>query len=262
MAQDMPPETDAPIVRSTRPKPAPVISPSAPLATKPTSVSTLSPVASHGKEERSPASPKSHRRGMPPNVVRPQPKPAPEAPVAPAEPTSLLLLPASRAQVRVSDNGLAIQANNSSLSQVLHDISSATGMKVEGLSHDERIFGDYGPGTPRDILSSLLDGAGYNVLMVGEIVDGAPRQLILSQRNGASPSPATEAAKPAQEEDAEQDQGDQDFEASPETRQPMAPGIQNPNAPPGSEVRTPQQLLEQLQRMHQDQPQSQQPPPE
>lgn len=263
-AQNMPPEVNAPVVRSTRPKPAPVISPSAPLVTKPSLDSSLPPTTNTGPAEQpptSPASPKSHRRGMPPNVVHPQAEPTP---AAPAEPTSLLQQPAGRAEVEVSHTGIAIQANNSSLSQVLHDISSATGMKVEGLGHDERIFGNYGPGAPRDVLSSLLVGSGYNVLMVGEIADGAPRHLILSQRNSGTAPPAAVAADKPPDEEAEPDQvdqGDQDIEP-PTTGQPSPPGTQSPNAPPGSEVRTPQQLLEQLQRMHQDQPQSEQPPPE
>ncbi|HVJ09869.1 MAG TPA: hypothetical protein VM554_15935 [Acidisarcina sp.] len=269
IAQDnMPPEMNAPIVRSPRPKRVPPVSPAAPLVA-PSSTSAQAPAATPGATpgaaqsmaQRSPAAsatPRSHRRGAPPNAVRPQPEPAPPAPTAPV---SLLQLPANHAQVHVSPGHIAIQSDNSSLSQVLHDIGAATGMKVEGLTHDERVFGNYGPGAPRDVLSALLEGAGYNVLMVGEMADGAPRQLILSQKNGTSaPTTAAAATQPPEEEEAEPDQGGQDTETLPAEAQPVPPPVQNPNATPGSEVKTPQQLLEQLQRMRQDQQQEQPPP--
>jgi hypothetical protein len=226
------------------------------------------------------ARPSNERRGMPTNVVDPQPARTADAPTpsstalpnttapkgaaatTPApqvEATSLLQQPAHRAEVHVGDSGLTVQADNSNLSQVLHDISSATGMKVEGLGHDERIFGNYGPGAPRDVLASLLYGAGYNVLMVGEIADGAPRQLILSQRNGRSAPAATAEPANTDEEDVEPDPGEAREDEAPPPPEAV-PVLQRPDATPGSEVRTPQQLLEQLQRMHQDQPQ--QPPPQ
>jgi hypothetical protein len=85
-------------------------------------------------------------------------------------------------------HGLSIVAANSSLIQILKDISAATGAKVEGLGVDERIFGTYGPGQARDVISQLLDGSGYNVLMVGDQGEGTPRQIELSNRpNGPAP---------------------------------------------------------------------------
>jgi len=241
----------------------------------------------------SPTNPRTwQRRGVPPNLVRPQPDvqqqqqeqqpaltpapqaaaPAPEAAPSSSDaatpaavPDSMLQQPASRAQVKVSNGMLSVQAENSNLSQVLHDIGSATGMKVEGLGRDERIFGHYGPAPPRDVLTALLDGAGYNVLMVGDVPGGTPRQLILSQRKGgaatAVPPPDPNAQPAPEDEDVEPD--------APPDQEGPAPGPEEVTPPPGApegEVRTPQQLLEQLQRLHQDQPPNQvqpaQAPPE
>jgi hypothetical protein len=228
--------------------------------------------------------PYSQRRGMPPNVVRPpanaQPPvqtpapaetPAPTAPAPPtstdiaappaAEPESMLQLPAHRAQVKLNNGLLSVQAENSNLSQVLRDIGTATGMKVEGLGRDERVFGLYGPAAPRDVLTALLDGAGYNVLMIGESSGGSPKQLILSQRNSSAAAPAQNADAPppqSEDEDAEPDQGP-DQEGPAPAPEEITPPPQS--AAPEGEVRTPQQLLEQLQRMHQDQPPTQQPAP-
>jgi len=252
------PEMNAPVpnaapVQDAAPAPVPDAAPvqdQSPTAAPPSSAPSHNPAAKLT----------NHRRGVPPNLVQPQPVVAVEVV---AQPTPVLLQPAKKAEVSVTQAGISVQADNSNLSQVLHDISSATGMKVEGLAHDERIFGNYGPAAPRDLLTTLLYGAGYNVLMVGEIADGAPRQLILSQRSGGTAAPAAGAAPANTEEDEpEPDPGEgQEIEPTPPQAQPPPP-MQRFNSTPGSEVRTPQQLLEQLQRMHQDQSQQPQQPPQ
>ena len=61
--------------------------------------------------------------------------------------------------------------------------------KVEGLSQDQRVFGSFGPGDPRDVLSQLLEGSGYNVLMLGGQGDGAPEEIVLSIAKPAGPQP-------------------------------------------------------------------------
>jgi hypothetical protein len=247
------PEMNAPVPEA-QPAPvqdAPAAQDQTPFPSPPSSAPSHNPAAR----------PTNHHRGVPPNLVQPQPAPVAEVV---AQPTPVLLQPAKKAEVSVTQAGISVQADNSNLSQVLHDISSATGMKVEGLAHDERIFGNYGPAAPRDLLTTLLYGAGYNVLMVGEIADGAPRQLILSQRTGGTAAPAAAPAQGnAEEDEPEPDPGEgQEIEQAPVQAQPPPPPMQRFNSTPGSEVRTPQQLLEQLQRMHQDQSQQPQQPPQ
>ncbi len=256
LAQDdaQQPEMNAPAPEPSAPVPVqdtPPVQNQSPVAAPPSSV------PSHDAAGR----PTNHHRGVPPNLVQPQPAPVAEVV---AQPTPVLLQPAKKAEVSVTQAGISVQADNSNLSQVLHDISSATGMKVEGLAHDERIFGNYGPAAPRDLLTTLLYGAGYNVLMVGEIADGAPRQLILSQRSGGTAVPAAAPTQAnAEEDEPEPDPGEgQEVEQAPVQAQPPPPPMQRFNSTPGSEVRTPQQLLEQLQRMHQDQSQQPQQPPQ
>ncbi len=109
---------------------------------------------------------------------------------------SLLDHPPQPATVSLVSGQLTIQADNSSLSAILHQVSAAGGMKVEGLrtggSPGERVFGSYGPGAPRDVLSELLNGSGYNVIMLGETPSGAPRELTLTAQavGGATTKPA------------------------------------------------------------------------
>jgi hypothetical protein len=121
-------------------------------------------------------------------------KPAPEAIPAqpPASPAPIWPADEAPNQARVSwdSRGLEIEASNSSLNQILHQVAADTGAKLEGLIHDQRIFGSYGPGPGRDVLLKLLDGSGYNVLMIGGRDTGAPLEIVLSARPPASPRTA------------------------------------------------------------------------
>ena len=125
-------------------------------------------------------------------AAAPQPAPAQSSGVAP----SLLQQPAKDAQIVFADGNLSIHADNSSLTAILHQVASSSGMKIEGLGSDERVFGTFGPGAPRDVLADLLVGTAYNQVLLGDLSNGAPRELILTPttRGGApAPSPAAQA---------------------------------------------------------------------
>jgi len=164
-------------------------------------------------------------------------------------PRSLLDEPASPAQISISGNQLLINANNASLTAVLHQVATSTGMQVEGNTRDERVFGSYGPANPEEVLSALLYDSGYNMIMVGSTADGAPRRLELSTRtSGGTAQVATAAVRNNEEEEEE---------APAEPPPQLGPSMQTaaPGMPPGQpgQPRTPQQMLEELQRMHQGQ---------
>ena len=163
-----------------------------------------------------------------------------------------------------------MDADNSSLSGILHDISTKTGMTVEGLSRDPRIFGNYGPAAPREVLSALLDGLGYNVMMVGALNNGAPRTLTLAPRTGGGAAPGNRSTPVAvqnngdDDDDSQPEQPDTSMpgrpdQPPPEVNQPQ-PDQQGPNTNPNQpgQVKTPQQMLQELQQMRQQQLQQQQ----
>lgn len=139
--------------------------------------------------------------------------------------------------------GLRINAANSSLQQILNDVATITGAKVEGFDTDQRIFGAYGPGQARDVLSQLLQGSGYNVMMIGDQGQGTPRKIVLSLRHSGSQSPT---ANPAQNND---DDADVD-----EPPQPPPQPIRPPFGFNGA--RNPQQVDEQRQQQRQQQQQT------
>jgi hypothetical protein len=181
-------------------------------------------------------------------AAAPQPAPPQSTEIAP----SLLQQPARDAQIVFADGNLSIHADNSSLAAILRQVASNSGMKIEGLGGDERVFGNFGPGAPRDVLADLLVGTAYNQVLLGDLSNGAPRELILSPatRGGAS------AASPAPQANANADDGNNEPEAA--EAPPPTPEAPAGSAQPPPGVRTPQQLFEQLQQMRAAQQRGQQ----
>ncbi len=232
-----------------------------------TSANTTKPSQTTGSRK----APVTHRRSAKSKKAAQEAKaaevaaqPVPEPPPMPKWPANEQAVPA-----KVGWNGhqLEIAATNSSLLQIIRDVSSQTGVKVEGLTGDQRIFGSYGPADPRDVLAKLLEGSGYNVLMIGDQGAGTPREVVLTAqaRNGASPAPNQAGqGQPGGNGDDEQpeDQEQPEQQPIPPPRQPFGGPPQQ--QPPGS-GRTPQQLIQELQQRQQQmqqQQQQQQPDPQ
>jgi hypothetical protein len=200
-----------------------------------------------------------HRTPAPAPAPVEQPAPDPPAPEVPHWPVNDTPVKPS---VTWDSQGLRIQAANSSLHEILNQVSADTGAKVEGIGTDERVFGEFGPGTARDVVSQLLHGSSYNVLMIGDQGAGTPRQIVLSTRRTGNAS--SSANRPVQ-----QDSPDEDVPEQPEADDtPVQPPMVNgrppmqmvPQGPPGA-PRTPQQVLQELQQRQQqmqDQQQQQQ----
>jgi hypothetical protein len=196
------------------------------------------------------------------------PTAAPTPPLTPSTPLTPSQEQPKRAQVTLAKGILSVTADNSSLNQILRQISHETGIKITGGVMDERVFGHYGPAAPDQILADLLDGTGSNMLLVAR--DGTtPAELILTPRQGG-PTPPNPNAQTDDNSDSEQAQPAQEapppstFEA-PSPRNRTAPPItpaapdsaapadtSQPDSPNG--VKTPQQIYEQLQRLRQNGP--------
>jgi len=194
-----------------------------------------------GKPASSPGSKtqKHHKR-----VPAKAPAPAVAAPILPImPPEAVALIPHWPANDRPTDavvtwdsHGLRIEAANSSLAQILHDVSTATGTQVDGFATDQRIFGSYGPGQARDVLAQLLQGSGYNLLMVGDQGQGTPRELLLSARNATAGPTPTKPGSTGEDEDADTEE--------PAPQPVLQPDQPHPNGIP---ARTPQQMMQEMQ---------------
>jgi hypothetical protein len=203
-----------------------------------------------GTSAHRPVRPHKHPSAVHPAAPSALATSAPIAPVAPKPPDWPANDRPNEATVHWNSQGLRIEASNSSLEQILHDVATATGARVEGLVTDERVFGSYGPGKARDVLSQLLDGCGYNVLMIGDQGQGTPREVVLSAQPKGDAPPVANTQTAANDENA-------DSEDQPQPQPQAPPAIRNgfaPSAPP----RTPQQIMQemqqrQLQQMEQNQ---------
>jgi hypothetical protein len=194
----------------------------------------------------------------------------PTAPQAAPFPPTPLELPPRHAEVTYTSGALFVSASNSSLNQILREISRETGIKITGGVVDERVFGQYGPDAPAQILSALLDGTGSNMLLVhGD--DTTPAELILTPRQSGPtpPNPNAHAfddapeqstisdVEPSEPHRAEQLSPDQ---SRPTGNPPIAPAVppaaatdsSEPQSPNG--VKTPQQIYDQLQKLRQQPP--------
>ena len=178
--------------------------------------------------------------GAPAQPMRPaaaSPPPVPQ--VAP----SMLQQPAGEAQIVFAGDTLSIRADNSSLSAILHQVAGKSGMQIEGLSGDERVFGTFGPGAPRDVLADLLNGTAYNVVLLGR----------LEQRRSATTHPhpcyawRSSSAVASLRRIPMRRATNRNPRRCRHRRHEAPPSGTTPPPTPG--VKTPQQLFEQLQRM-------------
>jgi hypothetical protein len=192
-------------------------------------------------------------------------------PTTPAPPPTPSQLSPHLAQVTYTSGALSIAADNSSLNQILREISHETGIRISGGVTDERVFGQYGPDAPAQVLAALLDGTGSNMLLVHSDGD-TPAQLILTPRHGGPTPPNPNAAAQGDRGSVANPPPVEPAEVSPpKTEQGVPPPVTpTPGASPASDpsqpdspngVKTPQQIYDQLQRLRQQQ-QQQQPQPQ
>jgi hypothetical protein len=147
------------------------------------------------------------------------------------------------------NRGLEIEASNSSLNHILHLVAVETGAKLEGLTQDQRVFGRYGPGPASDVLWKLLDGSGYNVLMIGGPGTDTPLKIVLSVRLPIGPQ--TAANRPNR---TEQSKPEPPPNYSPEPPRPEP--VQNPfgnGEPPRDQLQFMQEILQRQQQIDRQQ---------
>ncbi|HEU5457165.1 MAG TPA: hypothetical protein VFU68_00965 [Terracidiphilus sp.] len=178
-----------------------------------------------------PQHPRHSRRTAKKQPAAPVPPPAPPLPNWPANEQP------KPAAVTWDSRGLSIVASNSSLADILHQVSIATGVQVQGFSTDQRIFGSYGPAPAREVLAQLLAGSGYNVLIFGGLGSQPPTQLVLSPRPTGTAPPASPMQQSSYDNADSYDQ--------------PAPPQQGPEFQPSPQVRTPQQTMEEMERRRQ-----------
>jgi hypothetical protein len=199
--------------------------------------------------------------------------PLPSGPTGPVQQIPLDSIAAVPPQVSYQNNELTIVAPNSTLADVLRAVRKQTGAEIEVPQATERVVTRLGPGPARDVLSDLLNGSRFNYVLLGapgndsiltRVVlvpkSGQPQQPTPAvAANPAAPQenqpPAAEAENtPAPEQDASSE--GTDSEASDDSAnngddtgdQAAEADQQAPANPDQPGVKTPQQMLQEMQQ--------------
>ena len=124
----------------------------------------------------------------------------PPPPAPPPPPPTLEQMPAVPPKVSFSGGMLTIVAENSTLSDILRAVKTQTGAAVEiPPNATERVVTHLGPGAPRDVLSSLLNGSHFNYVMLGSPTNPAKvDRVILTSKSGSMPAGGSAPGLPAQ----------------------------------------------------------------
>ncbi len=189
----------------------------------------------------------------------------PPAPAQPPPPPTLEQMPSVPPKVVFSNGLLSIAAENSTLGDILRAVRNQTRAEVEFPPNaTERVVTHLGPGPVREVLASLLNGTHFNYVMLESATHpGLVDRLILTSKAGAvinaapapaPPPPSESAAVEDEPPEAPQqvDISEQPVESAPESSEENRPQQQQP------QVKTPEQLLRELQQMQQQQQQPQQ----
>jgi len=154
-----------------------------------------------------------------------------------AGPPSPYKVPPSPPRISYTEGKLTVVANNSTLSDVLNAIRNATGAKIEGVTPTsaDRVFGQFGPASPREVCGALLNGSGYDFIIMGAPENaGSVQQIILTARTetGSLPEPSAATAPPAADSSDNQNMADtsDNTDASADSQPPAQE--QGQNAPP------------------------------
>ncbi|HWR17636.1 MAG TPA: hypothetical protein VN577_22595 [Terriglobales bacterium] len=212
---------------------------------------------------------KAAQKTAPPPVQEQQPAPPP-VPLTPEQ------MPATAPRITYQNGMLSITAENSTLGDVLNGVRRATGAALEvppGVS-SERVVVHLGPGQPRDIMQQLLEGSKFDYIIVGSPQNQAAlARVILTNRgvgganmgntNVATNQPSFQPAQQTNYQPPEdvfvEDEGNVN-EMGQQEQPPPGQEIYQPGPPdeagnvPGRErggPKTPEQLLQELQRMQQ-----------
>jgi hypothetical protein len=217
----------------------------------------------------------SPQQGVPSGIPASAPVQTPQVATQAQGPYGLALQPANPPRISYANGELTVIADNSSLTDIMSGIERATGARLEGSQPDtERVFGQFGPGSPRDVLDSLLSGSRYDFILVGAIDDPGGVKTIMLSPHGSSAADGSVAqnqpmpSRPniAENPDDDNDEGVASQQAVSEAPQSARTVPSEQSQPPQNgqqqqqqQVKTPEQLLQELQRLRQQQ-QQQQPP--
>lgn len=124
----------------------------------------------------------THKKKLPPPEPVLQPLPP-----GPLQQVPLPELPESAPKVSFENGLLTIVANNATLGEILKQVKKLTGASIDLPANGapERVVTQIGPGAPRDVLATLLNGSAFNYVMLGSNFDPmAVASVVLTPKPG------------------------------------------------------------------------------
>jgi hypothetical protein len=194
--------------------------------------------------------------------------------------------PPTPPQVSYRNGLLTINAPNSTLASILRAVQMQTGasLDVPSGANSERVAMQLGPGRPRDVLHTLLNGSKFDYLILGVVGDpgGIQKVILTPKQAGGTSTQASNNPQPTVPDDSDEGTpvadtgGESEYPGPPADQQPLPPGaMRRPMVAPGAQqfnrpednpfppgqsdnvVKTPEQLMQELQQMQQQQQQYQ-----
>ncbi len=142
-------------------------------------------LAQTGQATAAPTTTQHHRshKAQKPLVLPPLPR-------GPLRQVPMDQIPPAPAKVSYQNGLLTISAQNSTLSEILHEVQRLTGASIDipqSSAANERVVTSLGPGAPRDVLAGLLNGCSFNYVMLGSNSDpAAVSSVVLTAKPSSS----------------------------------------------------------------------------
>jgi len=184
---------------------------------------------------------------------RPLPPPLPSGTQGPVPQVPLDAIPAVPPTVSYQDGMLTIVAPNSTLGDILRGVRKHTSADIDiPANANERVATHLGPGPARQVVAELLNGSRFNYILLGSPENSSLLvKVVLVAKTGPDnppppPQPGTNAAGQPNAENPEAEVPEEPAEETPDQSAADADQQQPPGDQPG--VKTPQQLLQEMQQ--------------
>ncbi len=211
--------------------------------------------------------------------------PLPSGPTGPVQQVPLDSLSPVPPQVTYQNEQLTIVAPNSTLGDILRAVRKQTGAEIDVPSAPERVVTHLGPGPARDVLAELLNGSRFNYVLLGSptndalltrvvlVVKTGPENvstpdtpsLAEQQRLGIVSTTGNPGAVPPEQDAPDADTAEDNATDDAAADQAAAEAEQPTASPDQPGVKTPQQMLQEMQQrqlmLQQQQPPGQPPIP-
>jgi hypothetical protein len=203
---------------------------------------------------------KNHKPAAKQEAPPPQAAPAPPTPPPPTPEQ----MPAVPAQVTYQNSQLTILARNSTLGDILRAVRKQTGATVDAPSNaTQRVVGQFGPGPARDVLASVLDASDFNYVLLGSPSNPNSLTRVIVTTKSSAPAPSNgavaQAPQPQTSDDSQDTTASDDSDQPPpsesfvpqdnqQTQDNQSSDDQNAQDQNQNPQKSPEQLLQELER--------------